>query len=47
MTIESRIAVLYERKNRLEKNGKNSEGNGVLRKINREIRNLEKQKNSV
>lgn len=43
MTIESQIAALYDRKNRLEKNGKNSEGNGVLRKINRQIRNLEKQ----
>ena len=43
MTIESQIAALYARKNRLEKNGKNSEGNGVLRKINRQIRNLEKQ----
>lgn len=45
MTIDSQISALYERKNRLEKNGKNSEGNGVLRKINRQIRNLEKQKN--
>lgn len=45
MTIESQLTALYERKNRLEKNGKNSEGNGVLRRINREIRNLEKQKN--
>lgn len=43
MTIESQIAALYDRKNRLEKNGKNSEGNGVLRKINRQIRNLKKQ----
>lgn len=43
MMIESQIAALYDRKNRLEKNGKNSEGNGVLRKINRQIRNLEKQ----
>lgn len=43
MTIESQIAALYDRKNRLEKNGKNSEGNGVLRKINRQIRNLEKK----
>ena len=43
MTIESQIAALYDRKNRLEKNGKNSEGNGVLRKINRQIRNLEKR----
>lgn len=47
MTIDSQIAALYERKNRLERNGKNSEGNGVLRKINREIRKLEKQKNEV
>lgn len=43
MSKETQLAVLYDRKNRLEKNGKNSEGNGVLRKINRQIRNLEKQ----
>lgn len=43
MTKETQLAALYDRKNKLEKNGKNSEGNGVLRKINRQIRNLEKQ----
>ena len=43
MSKETQLAALYDRKNRLEKNGKNSEGNGVLRKINRQIRNLEKQ----
>ena len=37
------ITALKSRKHRLEQNGKNSEGNGVLRKINRQIRNLEKQ----
>lgn len=33
---------LYARKNRLERNGKNSEGQGVLRRIEREIRKLKK-----
>lgn len=34
------IAMLEARKNRLIRNGKNSEGQGVLRKIEREIRKL-------
>lgn len=34
------IAMLEARKNRLTRNGKNSEGQGVLRKIEREIRKL-------
>ena len=34
---------LLERKNKLERNGKNSEGQGVLRKINREIRKLQRE----
>lgn len=34
------IAMLEARKNRLMRNGKNSEGQGVLRKIEREIRKL-------
>ena len=34
---------LLERKNKLERNGKNSEGQGVLRKVNREIRKLQKE----
>lgn len=37
------IAALESRKQRLERNGKNSEGRGVLRKINRQIRNLKKK----
>lgn len=37
------IAALEARKQRLERNGKNSEGQGVLRKINRQIRNLKKE----
>lgn len=45
MNADAMLTELYARKQRLEKNGKNSEGNGVLRKINRQIRNLEKQKN--
>lgn len=39
----SKLEALLDRKNKLEKNGKNSEGQGVLRKINRQIRNLQKQ----
>lgn len=37
------IAALESRKHRLEQNGKNSEDQGVLRKINRQIRNLKKK----
>ena len=43
MTKETQLASLYCRKNKLERNGKNSEGQGVLRKINRQIRRLEKE----
>lgn len=38
------IAALESRKQRLERNGKNSEGQGVLRRINREIRKLKNEK---
>lgn len=37
----SKLEALYDRKNRLSQNGKNSEGQGVLRKLERQIRNLE------
>ena len=43
MSKETQLAALYGRKQKLERNGKNSEGQGVLRKINRQIRNLQKQ----
>lgn len=43
MSKETQLAALYCRKNKLEHNGKNSEGQGVLRKINRQIRRLEKE----
>lgn len=43
MSKETHLAALYSRKNKLERNGKNSEGQGVLRKINRQIRRLEKE----
>lgn len=36
------LTELKARKQRLEKNGKNSEGQGVLRRIEREIRKLSK-----
>lgn len=39
MTKETQLAALYFRKNKLERNGKNSKSQGVLRKINRQIRN--------
>ena len=38
------LAALHARKLRLERNGKNSEGQGVLRRINREIRKLKNEK---
>ena len=43
MSKETQLAALYSRKQKLERNGKNAEGQGVLRKINRQIRNLQKQ----
>lgn len=43
MSKETQLAALESRKQRLERNGKNSEGQGVLRKINRQIRNLKKE----
>ena len=43
MNTDAMLTELYARKQRLEKNGKNSEGVGVLRKIERQIRNLQKQ----
>ena len=36
------LEVLKEKRNRLLQNGKNIEGQGVIRKLNRKIRNLEK-----
>ena len=44
MSKETQLAALYGRKQKLEKNGKNSEGQGVLRRINREIRKLKNEK---
>lgn len=43
MNADAMLTELYARKQRLEKNGKNSEGVGVLRKIERQIRNIKKQ----
>lgn len=42
MNVEHKIAVLENRKNVLLSNGKNTEGCGVLRKIERQLRNLKK-----
>jgi len=36
------LEVLKEKRNRLLQNGKNTEGQGVIRKLDRKIRNLEK-----
>ena len=36
------LEVLKEKRNRLLQNGKNTEGRGVIRKLDRKIRNLEK-----
>lgn len=44
MNKDAMLTELYSRKNRLERNGKNSEGLGVLRKIERQIRKLEREK---
>lgn len=38
----SEIDALKCRRNKLLMNGKNTEGSGVIRKIDRKIRNLEK-----
>ena len=38
----SELEALMARKHRLLQNGKNIEGQGVLRKINRQIRKLKK-----
>lgn len=38
------VEALKDRYNRLVRNGKNSEGTGVLRKIQRQIRNIQKNK---
>lgn len=40
MTIQDKLAILYLRRNKLEANGKNFKSPGVLRKVNRQIRNL-------
>ena len=37
------LEVLIEERNRLLSNGKNTEGSGVIRKLNRKIRKLEKK----
>ena len=39
----SHLEVLIEKRNRLLQNGKNTEGSGVIRKIDRKIRKLEKK----
>ena len=36
------LEVLKEKRNRLLQNGKNTEGQGVIRKLDRKIRNLER-----
>ena len=42
----SKIDALKARYNKLKVNGKNHEGQGVLRKLQRQIRNLEKAENN-
>ena len=37
------LEVLIEKRNRLLSNGKNTECSGVIRKLNRKIRKLEKE----
>lgn len=45
MLKELELAALRNRYNIIKSRGKTSEGKGVLRKINRKIRKLEKEKN--
>jgi len=40
----SQLEVLIDKRNRLLQNGKNTEGSGVIRKLDRKIRNLEKDR---
>lgn len=42
----SKLEALYSRYNKLKTNGRNTDSQGVLRKIKRQIRNLEKEKNN-
>lgn len=44
LSIKTQIAALNDRKNKLLQNGKNPAGSGIIRKIDRKIRELEKQK---
>ena len=46
MSRETQLAALEARKQRLMKNGKNSEGQGVLRKIDRQIRKAKSECNN-
>lgn len=46
MNNESKLKALKDRYHRLSMNGKNTEGEGVMRKIARKIRNLERIINS-
>ena len=47
MNKETQLAALEARKNKLLRNGKNSEGAGVIRKIDRQIRKAKKDANLV
>ena len=42
MNKEIQLAILKDKYNRLSENGKNIKSTGVLRKLARQIRNLEK-----
>ena len=41
----SKLEVLLEKRNRLLQNGKNTEGQGIIRKLDRKIRRLKKESN--
>ena len=45
MTDAIRLAIKKQRRQNLALNGKNVEGQGVLRRLDREIRNLERKVN--
>ena len=42
----NKLDALYSRYNKLKSNGRNIESQGILRKIQRKIRKLEKEQNN-
>lgn len=42
ITVEQKLAIMKDKLNRLENSSKNIKCPGVLRKLNRQVRNLER-----